>query len=51
MDIITFSSGQFSEFLALVDDQIRPSGSPTRAWEDFPLILAPDNKSMILGIC
>ncbi len=51
MDIITFTPGQLGEFLALVDDQIRPPGSPTRARDDFPLILAPENISMILGIC
>jgi len=51
MDICTFSPDQFTEFLTLVDDQIRPAGSPTHAWEDFPLILAAENSSMILGIC
>ncbi|MCK9997071.1 MAG: GNAT family N-acetyltransferase [Candidatus Krumholzibacteria bacterium] len=51
MEIISFSPKQFSEFLALVDDQIRPPGSSTHAWEDFPLILGRENSSMIFGIC
>ena len=51
MEITSFSPGQFTEFLALVDDQIRPPGALTHVWEDFPLILAPENSSMILGIC
>ncbi len=51
MEITSFSSEKFTEFLALVDDQIRPPGSSTHAWEDFPLILARENSSMILGIC
>lgn len=51
MNITTFTPRQFTEFLALVDDQIRPPGSSTRAWEDYPLILAQENSSMIFGIC
>jgi GNAT superfamily N-acetyltransferase len=51
MDITTFSPGQFTEFLSLVEDQIRPPGSSTHAWDDFPLILSQENSSMIFGIC
>jgi len=51
MDIISFTSPQFTEFLSLVDDEIRPPGVSTHAWEDFPLILGPGNREMILGIC
>ncbi len=51
MEITSFSPEQFTDFLSMVDDQIRPPGSSTHAWEDFPLILARENSSMILGIC
>ncbi len=51
MKITSFTPDQFTEFLALVDDEIRPPGSSTHAWEDFPLILGRDNRDMVLGIC
>jgi len=51
MEITSFTPDQFKEFLALVDEQVRPPGSSTHAWEDYPLILDQENSDMILGIC
>jgi len=51
MEITSFTPDQFPEFLSLVDDQIRPPGSSTHVWEDYPLILGRENRDMILGIC
>ena len=30
--------------LALIDAEIRPDGTETRAWDDVPLVLAPENR-------
>jgi len=51
MDIQPFTEDQYRAFLALVDDEIRPPGAATHVWEDFPLILAEENRSQMLGIC
>jgi len=43
MDIGSIDPARYTEFLALVDEEIRPEGAKSHAWEDFPLILRPEN--------
>jgi predicted N-acetyltransferase YhbS len=44
MEIRTVASDEHTDFLALVDAEIRPAGAATRAADDFPLILGPENR-------
>ena len=43
MQIASITPDRHAEFLALVDAEIRPDRAKTHAWDDFPLILSPDN--------
>ena len=51
MKITSFTSDQFGEFLTLVDQAVRPVGSPSHAWEDSPVVLGSGNRKMVRGIC
>lgn len=51
MEIASFTPEQFEEFRSLVDREVRPSGSVTHSWEDFPLVLGHRNRKMVRGIC
>jgi len=50
MEFAPLNPSQFSEFLSLVDREIRPAGAVTHSWDDFPLILGQDNRAGVLGI-
>ena len=50
MKIAPLDEAQFNEFLALVDQEIRPAGALTHSWEDYPLILGQENRAGVLGI-
>lgn len=50
MDFAPLSPAQFTEYLALVDREIRPAGAATHPWEDFPVILGQDNRAGILAV-
>jgi predicted N-acetyltransferase YhbS len=45
MEIRSLSPDEHTEFLALVDAEIRPAGATTRAADDFPVALAPGNRA------
>ena len=49
MEIAGLSAAQHADYLALVDAEIRPQGSLTRPWEDFPLALDAANLPWMLG--
>ena len=44
LEIHTASLTQHAAMLALVDAEIRTNGTATRAWDDFRLVLAPENR-------
>ena len=48
MHIASITPDRHAEFLALVDAEIRPDRAKTHAWDDFPLILSPDNAAWTL---
>lgn len=50
MNIAPLNTAQFDEFLALVDQEIRPAGAATHAWDDFPIILGQGNRAGVLGV-
>jgi len=50
MEIGPLNQAQFNDYLALVDQEIRPAGANTYSWEDFPLILGQDNRAGVFGI-
>ncbi len=50
MQIARVSPTEHSEFLDLVNAEIRPDRAKTNAWDDFPLILGADNLSGMLAI-
>ena len=43
MRIVNPSADEHAGFRALVDAEIRPGRAKTHAWDDFPLVLDPDN--------
>ena len=45
MQIASVTAADHADFLALVDAEIRPDRAKTNAWDDFPLILAAENRS------
>lgn len=45
MEIRTVSAEQYAQMLALIETGLRPAGGPTRARDDFPLILEPANRT------
>ncbi len=49
MEIAGLSAAQHADYLALVNAEIRPPGSPTHPWEDFPLALDAANLPWMLG--
>jgi len=48
MHISNPGPGEHAGFRKLVNAEIRPSGSRTSAWDDFPLILDPENSAWTL---
>jgi GNAT superfamily N-acetyltransferase len=50
MQIARLTPNEHSEFLNLVNAEIRPDRAKTNAWDDFPLILAPENRDWMLAI-
>ena len=48
MHIASITPARHAEFLALVDAEIRPDRAKTHAWDDFPLILSPENGAWTL---
>ena len=44
MQIASVTASEHADFLALVNAEIRPDRAKTNAWEDFPLILSPENR-------
>jgi GNAT superfamily N-acetyltransferase len=50
MEIRTVDRSEIPGFLAFLDAGMRPETSPTRAWEDFPVILAADNAAGLWGV-
>ncbi len=48
MQIASITPARHAEFLALVDAEIRPDRAKTHAWDDFPLILSPENADWTL---
>ena len=48
MQIASITPDRHAEFLELVDAEIRPDRAKTHAWEDFPLILSPQNANWTL---
>lgn len=50
MDVVKLTTAQFEEFLKLADQEISPDGTRTHVWDDFPVILGPDNRDWALGI-
>lgn len=50
MHIARVTPAEHSEFLALVNAEIRPDRAKTNAWDDFPLALAPENLDWMLAI-
>ncbi len=48
MQIDTPTPAEHTEFLALVDAEIRPHRAKTHAWDDFSLILHADNRACTL---
>ena len=49
MKIASLHPDIFSEYLGLVDQEIRPAEAATHIWEDFPLLLGGENLPWILG--
>ncbi|MBU8871894.1 MAG: GNAT family N-acetyltransferase [Gemmatimonadales bacterium] len=50
MQIARVTPQEHSEFLNLVNAEIRPGRAKTNAWDDFPLILAPENLDWMLAV-
>ncbi len=48
MQIDQPTPAEYTEFLALVDAEIRPHRAKTHSWDDFPLILHEDNRRWTL---
>ena len=48
MHIASIEPARYTEFLTLVDAEIRPDYAESHAWEDFPLILRPENAQWTL---
>lgn len=48
MQIASIDPAKYSEFLTLVDEEIRPDNASSHAWDDFPLILRPENAEWTL---
>ncbi|MFT5232885.1 MAG: GNAT superfamily N-acetyltransferase [Candidatus Krumholzibacteriia bacterium] len=48
MNIASVKPANHAEFLALVDAEIRPDRAKSHAWDDFPLILSPQNAEWTL---
>ncbi len=51
MEIAGLTVAQHADYLALVNAEIRPQGSRTRAVDDFPLALDLANLPWLLGAC
>jgi GNAT superfamily N-acetyltransferase len=49
MEIAGLTASQHADYLALVNAEIRPPGSATHPWEDFPLALDLANVGWMLG--
>jgi len=50
MQIARVTPDELTDFLALVNAEIRPDHAKTNAWDDFPLVLAPENRDWMLAI-
>ena len=50
MRITNPSATEHAAFRTLVNAEIRPAGAVTEAWDDFPLILSPDNAEWTLVV-
>lgn len=48
MQIARVTPAEHSEFLALINAEIRPDRAKTNAWEDFPVVLGPKNSEFQL---
>lgn len=49
MEIAGLTAAQHADYLSLVNAEIRPRGSATHPWEDFPLVLDPANLDWMLA--
>lgn len=49
MEIAGLTAAQHADYLALVNAEIRPPGTTTQAWDDFPLALDRGNLPWMLG--
>jgi GNAT superfamily N-acetyltransferase len=49
MQFASITPAQHAEFLRLVNAEIRPDRAKTNAWDDFPLILDPENRAWTLA--
>ena len=50
MAICTITADEFAEFIAFINAGMRPDGAPTRAEEDFPVILGRENLAGLWGL-
>ncbi len=50
MEIRTVRPHEVEEFLGFLDGGMRPGSAPTRAWEDFPVILSAENAEGLCGV-
>lgn len=48
MQIASITPARHAEFLDLVNAEIRPDRAKTNAWDDFPVILSPENTAWTL---
>jgi GNAT superfamily N-acetyltransferase len=50
MAICTITADEFAEFIAFINVGMRPDGAPTRAEDDFPVILGRENLAGLWGL-